>query len=327
MEQAGHRDDWIPYLEQGILQSNLLADLQAEAELRLHLGYLYQLIGKLAEADTQSRFSAKCFESLDELHGRARALNRLAYIARLQRKYDEANKFIEIVLGLLDEEDPERANSHFVLGIIAFDTRDWQNALHHFQCSLHVWQKQGDKRQIAWGLRNLGPTLHEMGRYEQAVECYSNAIKLLEEMHDLAQQAVTQMNLGVVYLTLDQPQQALGLFLCADPILRKVCDDLHRAMNYCNMGIAHRMLKEWNQAEASLLSSVERWEQIGNTEAIANVIDELGLVYLEQGLLEKAMATFQDALERLAPIENEPGYQHRYETIKKHLEKAISVYG
>lgn len=322
MEQAGHRADWIPFLEQGILQSIALADLQAEAELRLHLGYLYQLIGKFAEAETQIVGSAKCFALREETRGHARALNRLAYIVRLQRRYEEASQSIATVFQRLQEGDPELADSHFVLGIIAFDKRDWQSAAFHFQRSLQLWEKLGDKRRIAWGLRNLGPTLRAQGQYSKSIECYTKAINLLEEVHDSAQQAVTRMNLGVVYLTLEQPQQALDLFMLVEPILDKVCDALHLAMNHCNMGIAYRALQQWQAAETAFLSSLAQWQQIGNTEAVVNVLDELGLVYLAQGLPKKAEAIFQDALDRLVLIKDEPGYQYQLEVVQAHLKAA-----
>lgn len=322
MEQGGHRDDWIPYLEQGVQQSHLLGDVQAEAELRLHLGYLFQLLGKFREAYVQVMVSVKQFDEVDNFRNQAKALNRLAYIARLQRRYEEAEYLLQDASKLLEEDDPEWANSFFVQGAIAFDKRDWATATHYFQGSLALWEKLGDKRRIAWGLRNLGPALQAQRRYDEAIACYTKAITLLEDVRDIAQQSIAYMNLGIVYLLLEQPQKALELFMLGEPVLYKTHDELHLAMNYCNRGIAHRDLRQWEQAENAFLSSLERWKQIGNVEAIVNVLDELGVTYLEQSLPEKALTIFREALEQLARIENEPGYQHRLETVQKHLLQA-----
>ena len=72
MEQAGFRDEWIPYLQQGADQSQQIGDTEAGAELHLHLGILYQLRSKYKEARTHLEISAKAFEKLDQPRPQAR---------------------------------------------------------------------------------------------------------------------------------------------------------------------------------------------------------------------------------------------------------------
>ena len=50
LEQAGYRDNWQPYLEQGIDRCHSTGESAAEGELRLQLGVLHQLRGRLDEA-------------------------------------------------------------------------------------------------------------------------------------------------------------------------------------------------------------------------------------------------------------------------------------
>ena len=105
MEQAGYRDEWMPYLAQGIQQSQYLDDIEAEAALHLQLGMLYQLRGKYKEAHLHLVTSAEEFERLNARRNQVRALNRLAYVARLQRQFEEATRLVETVRRLLDKKD------------------------------------------------------------------------------------------------------------------------------------------------------------------------------------------------------------------------------
>ncbi|MEM7348363.1 MAG: hypothetical protein AAF485_29385, partial [Chloroflexota bacterium] len=91
MEQAGYRDEWIPYLEEGLNQAYLQEDDIAVAELHLQLGILYQLRAKYTVAHTHLEMSTKQFRRLRDTINQARALNRWGYIAHLQREFDQAS--------------------------------------------------------------------------------------------------------------------------------------------------------------------------------------------------------------------------------------------
>ncbi len=130
------------------------------------------------------------------------------------------------------------------------------------------------------------------------------------------------MNLGNTYLLLEQPIKALELYLPAARILRRAQDRFHLAHINHNMGMAYRRLQEWDKAKEAYLLSIEQQQKLGNVAWLANTMDGLGLVYLEQEQPEKARATFEEALDWLAQIEDEPGYEHLFEMVTEHLGEA-----
>lgn len=322
MEKAGHRDDWLSYLEGGVRRCRLLEDEFAEAQLNLEIGMLHQLRSRYDDAYARYTISQVYFEKVSDTAKQAKAINRMAFVAYLQSRYVEATTLAEKALHMLHDDDAGRAASYNVLGRIAFDNQDWQQAVDYFQKALELREKENDPRMVAQSLRDLGPALRASGKYVEAIICHERAIALFAATNDLVQQAVTQMNLGTMYLFHDQPAQALNYYQLAEPIFRKTQDELHLGIVHTNLGIAHRQLQHRDRAEHFLLLAIRRWESLGRIDGLVNTMDELGLLFLEQGLLTEAETIFEDALNRLAQIEHKPSYEHYCKSLTTHLEIA-----
>ena len=322
MEQAGFRDEWMPYLEQGIAQSRTLADLEAEAELHFQLGRLYRLRGKFAPARTEFEAGMAGFAHLKLPRSQARAMNRLAQVARRQRQFTEAVRLAETALSLLGEQETERAYSYLVLGTVAIDKRDWPQAVEFFQRSFALWERENDQRMMGRSLMSLGSAWRPMKKYQEAIDVYRQAIVLFKTILDPIYQAIVQMNLGNVYYYNDQPEEALHLHLQAERIFRRVQDLFYLGLVNHNIGMAYRKMEQWHSAEEAYLLSIEQRKNIGNVAGLLNSMDGLGLVYLGQGQPSKAMSVFETALDRLTGIKGEPGYDRLVEMITSHLQEA-----
>lgn len=242
MEQAGHRRDWLPYVEQGIEQSQALADARTTAELQLKAGMLYQLLGEYPTAERQLAASATGFAALSEPHNQARAINRRAYVHWLQRQPVAAARLAQTALALLAETDAERGSSYTVLGAVALDDQAGGRAVAYFRQALAYWQPTNNVPMIARRLRDLGVALRQADNYTEAISCYEQALHLFTEVQEPSQAAVVQMNLGNVYLQLGQPERALGLYRLAEPIFQQTCDEPQLTILYRNIGEAHAQL-------------------------------------------------------------------------------------
>jgi len=319
MEQAGYRDEWMPYLEQGIRQSQTLADLEAKVELYFQLG---RMRGKFEEARTHFEASLSGSERLNAPFSQARAMNRLAQVARLQRQFARATRLAGAALSLLGDQEVERAYSYLVLGTVALDKRDWPEAIELFKQSLILWDQDKNPRMMGRCLISLGAALRPINKYQEAIVAYNKAITLFEEVQDPVYRAVAQMNLGNIYYIIDQPYEAIKLHLQAEHVFRRVQDRFYLANVHHNLGMAYRKLQQWDKAEASYLLSIEHRETTGNIARLVDAMDGLGLVHLEQGQPEQARATFEAALNRLAQIKDEPGYDHLNQMVTGHLLEA-----
>jgi tetratricopeptide (TPR) repeat protein len=319
MERAGFRHEWLPYLEAGVACSRTERDGAAEAQLSLHIGRLHRLRGELDEARRWFQAGAAHYRALGDKRGLAIVLNQLAYVARLQSRYEEAQTDVERALTLLEEGDSERATSYFVLGHVKQDQRAWTEAELHHRAAYVIWQATGNPQRAAWSLLSLGNTLRSVERYAEAATVLDEAIILLDQEHDPVNQAYARMNLGIVYSLQGKSDEALALYALAEPVFRQVQDTLHLAMVNNNIAIEARAMGRWQAAEQASLLGVRYWETLGDAKSLANTLDELGLAYLGQERWQEASSTFERALALLSRVPSGPAHDRLHELLTAHL--------
>ncbi len=327
MEQAGRRDEWIPYLEQGLQQSRQLGDIETEAELHLQLGVLYQLRSKYAEARTQLEASVAGFKQAGALPGQAQALNQLAYVTRRQRHFPEAVRLVEAAQELLPADDQERAFGDYILSLVALDQWEWQTAVELSIQAFDLWESAGNWRMMGRSLLCRGLALQELQRYSDAIKIDELAINLFEKSGDAFLKAIARMNLGIVYMHLGQFEQALTLYRPAEKIFRQVQDRFHWGLVTHNIGFSYRKLGQWTEAKAAYQQSMALKDELGHTILVADDMDGLGLVYLAEGNLTAAQKTFADALARLVPLERDAFYDSLHQMLTEHLQEVTDRLG
>lgn len=322
MEQAGLRESWVAYLKRGIRFSKHLRDAAAEAELRFHLGILYQRRSNYLLAYGEFGLAGTIFSRLNQPSNQAKASNRKAYVARLQRNFPKATALATQALAVLEATDAERAYSLLVLGTVQLDLRAFEKAEALFQQALDIWISANDQRMAAWCLTNLGAALRPLQRYEEAIDAYQRAIQIFEEAEDPVHLAVVWMNLGNVNLVQDKPLKALEWYRKAHDVFIQVQEQLRLAQIQMNMGMAHYKLEEWTSAEAFYLLCIKAYEEIGNIERAANGMDALGLTFCQQHRYEEAINTFQAAIDKLIALEHRVSYEPLLKELELHLHEA-----
>ena len=163
MERAGYRHDWIAYLDAGIDASQQCGDQATEAELRLQKGILHQLLAEYHEADGEYVLSEAGFAALPDQRALARVLNRRAFVARRQGRHEDAERLAAAAMALLAADDAELGYTYQVLGTIAYDRMQWQEAARCFRLSLDLLRQGDDRRLQGWAHSNLGLALWQTG--------------------------------------------------------------------------------------------------------------------------------------------------------------------
>lgn len=156
MEQFGYRDDWLYLLEAALDWAQREEDIAGEAAICRILGQMQRLVDSYAEAEKWLRQSVAASTRAGERHQRAVALNQLGRIYHLQHRYDEAMTCAGEALSHLPADDPERAESHYVLGMVAISQRRWAEAELQQKLALDFRLRAEDQRTIAWAYHNLG---------------------------------------------------------------------------------------------------------------------------------------------------------------------------
>lgn len=322
MEQAGYRDDWVTYLQRGLVCSQQHNDRLAGAELQLQIGHLYRLQSHFEQAQQALAASAAEFAALGNTNGQARALNRLAHMKWHQREFTLAQQLATTALALLPPTDPERAASFLMLGLAAVSWQDLQEAKHYFEQALQIYIEQGDQQRAAWSMQHLGQVLRSLGKLSQATQYYEKAIYVLTEIQDLRNCAIGQMELGIVYWLTEQSSKALELYDLAEPYFRKAQDYLYLAKILTNRGLGYLTLREWQPAIESFTASAALYEKLDDRYGQLNALDGLGLTYTGMGAYGKAITVFERAFGQLSGVQDDPSTELLRTELTVHLQQA-----
>jgi len=322
MEQAGHRTDWMPYLEQGITAGERLGDWPAVAEYQLQLGMLYRMISQFETAKAWLSRSVANFAQGADGPNQARALNELAWVEHLQHHYAEATAHAEQALGLLPADHPERGMSYRVLGMIAIAQKKWQEAelLHHK--ALAIFEQENNQRRMAWGVQNLAYALRGQNKFKEAIDYYEKAAKILYDLQDKYNWITIQLNLGLAYLYVGQPELALSCLFKADDVARQLKATLQMAGICTNQGLAYLAIKDYQRAENAFRSAAELYIKVGDERWMLNAMDGLAMVYLAQKQFARAVEVLESALQDLPRIKDMPNYAYLFKSLNEHLQQA-----
>lgn len=322
MEQAGFREDWLLYLQEGHRQAQAQQDELVAAECELQIGLLYRLLSRFADAHQWTSVSVEHFAALSDTQRQARALNELAWLAHLQHQYDQAIQYVEQALALTEGSYPERAMSYRIKGMIAIGQLEWQQAEQAHGKALNLFQQLGDFRKTAWSQQNLGYALSKQNRLAEAIEFYQQSAYTLQSLGDHYHWAIVQMNTGLAYMYNDQPSEAHLYYKRAEKTFFQLGAKQMLAKVYVNLGLNHLALNDLFQAQQAFATSVDLFQQLGDDSERLNAIDGLAMVYLAQKQFEQARNVLYHALTELPQIIDKPNYEYLLISLHSHLEEA-----
>lgn len=308
MEQAGWREEWIPFLERAIEQATDRGDLEMVGECHFYLGQLYQLLGNYDRIEFHYHRSAELFAALGDAERQGRTLNRWAYatLTTIIR--------VELALSLLAEAESlvrspeERGYACTVRGTKAKRDNTPSIAHAYFLEALAHWEPLNNPRLMAWGLNNLGTALSDLKRYEESIETFHQALEYFALTIDPAYQAIALQNLGIAYYHLQQPQKALHYYQDAITVIRQSNRGHPLAMLYNAMGKSYLALKQYAQARVAYELAIEIFSQNQDIAQVVNVMSNLGELSGAQGKWAECRRILLEALALIDQHRTIPSY-------------------
>jgi tetratricopeptide (TPR) repeat protein len=321
MEQAGWREEWIPFLELGVVHATEHADPEAVGECHFHLGLLYKLMGDYEQTEPHYRASAAAFETLPDPERQGRTLNRWAFAALTSAvKVDFAMQMVERAEQLV-QSAVEKGYSYMVHGEKAMREKKPKVTYEWFVKSWEYWETAGNLRFIAWGLTNLGVSLNGLRRYEEGRDILHRAVGYFDLIHDPAYHPVALHNLGIAYYFLGNPQQALVYYHEAIPVFRRLNRGFPLASLYNAMGKSYKALGQWKKAYRSYELACEVFKHLHDVAQIANVMSNIAEVMEAEERFTEAIEILRNALALLERHKGIASYQHYHAMILSDLER------
>ncbi len=233
-----------------------------------------------------------------------RLYNKLAEVAILQGKLDEAEKTLKSLISAPTAANPFLlAETKTNLGFLYLNKARNDIALTHFQEALDLYQQAGQANSVeaARCLANLSQVYATTGKLNQAEESGVMAMQLRKRLRGETSEdiAASYNDLGLIYAQTD-PAKALEYFEMALAVYEKIHGKQHRkiAIANNNMGIAYREQKFYGEAILSFETAEAIWNRIypeGHpNEALALV--NLGLTYGKMENVNAALGYYDRAL-------------------------------
>ncbi|MBP9085368.1 MAG: protein kinase [Kofleriaceae bacterium] len=156
-------------------------------------------------------------------------------------------------------------------------------------------------------LNNRGSTLWNIGRLEQAIESYAEALVIYRGLAMPRHEARALNNMGIVFAALGEYEEALAHYKSAIKIDQGLGDRSALAFKLGNVGQCYADLGDLDRADRYLAQAAALAEQTGDLSSAADVAVSRGQTKLQRRDLEGAITLLERGL-HLA-IENRARYQ------------------
>jgi tetratricopeptide (TPR) repeat protein len=327
MQQAGYREQWLAYLEEGLVYSRTAGDALRTAALELEVGELQRHLGRLDEAQTCFDAALYTFAGAGDIVQTGAAKVCMANLAYLRERWLLALDLCgEVLAAILD--------LHFVRARALFVAANTRNSLHEeeeaerlFIESQAVWEVLGEPQWAALCLQNRAWLASRRGDNRLARALCAEALATFLELGALHSQGVVQQDWGIIEYLDGDMQAALLRYQEAERIFRRL-GDVRYVANVCNnMGLVYRAEQKWDDAETCYAESVEIYRQQGIVLTRINADSGRGKLWLERGDAEKALAHFDHLLADLQAIEESAERRRLYAEVTEYRRQAAAALG
>ena len=265
----------------------------------------HALLGRWYEEDGEFALAARCYreglnidhESDDDL-GEARALRRLARVARKRGDHDQAAEYLEQARSLLagTEDDVELAALMTEEGHLAIELSDYDRAIGRFLDALRRMEEDGEERAIAVAKRNLALAVRESGDLVQAEKLLGEAKPVLESRGDLKELDDLLDDLGEVLIERGRLPEAIEAIQESLRLDEQLDSKVSRARSLLLLGRACLEIGDQDKAEDSLKRVLGIYEEIGDDVGRSDALYHLGECQAQEGRLREAIKSFRGAL-------------------------------
>ncbi len=197
----GENDKAVAFLEKGLGAALLADDKKLQGEACTGLGFVYDKMGRLDDAEKSYLDALESFSEIDNPEGSCRALNYIGIVRKRRGDFNGALDFYRRALDIsLDRNFLWSAmNLYGNLGNLYLSRNDLQQGLEYYTWSLRISREISDRRIESINLLNIGHTYNEMGDLAQAEKHFFEAMHKFSELGDKGSEAITLNNLGLLY--------------------------------------------------------------------------------------------------------------------------------
>ncbi|ENM5897508.1 diguanylate cyclase [Vibrio mimicus] len=255
-----------------------------------HLCRLYQRHGRPYKARFYcSQMDQRLLNAEDPLFPRYRGLHLVANNLEFLGEYQEASETYDLLLNLLpDYVDPSAAYND--VGLLMSTLGQHQLALEYLNKALEYRIQQGNPLLIAQVEHSLGDAYFKQGLYQQSINHFTQAEKLLSPANYLFGLAYVHLGLGKAHVELNQ-------FVQGDQHLLKALEYVSQHKDQFLQGLIYLALSQAHFKEEKFEEAVEYANQAIAISESASLPRLKGKAYLQLATIADHQQQYQQALE------------------------------
>ncbi len=202
---------------------------------------------------------------------------------------------------LLDEIGPEDSAKYWIdgyhaLGVASRMNGDLQAALSHLFGSAKQASVAGELELLGDAYVEIATTYRLNEEYQKALLYQNRAVDIYRQQGSSQRLALNLLNTGYAYYSLEKYDSALLCYNEAEPILNQINLTIGQAYVMGNRALVFWKIGRTRQAEEDLLQAIEMLQPLGDQYGMADYHNQLGNLYRERGLTEKATFHLQKGL-------------------------------
>ena len=189
-----------------------------------------------------------------------------------------------------------------MLGVVYTRTDAIKSALNYYQDALVLAEtvenpSRNIKRSINVSLNGVGNIYRKLGQYQQAIEKFSQSLKLEEDLGNKLGLAINHQNIGDCYEAQDKLEEALENFQLSLAYNNQI--DSERGKIICNYSIAHVYVHQGKNEEAEVMleETLKNARELKDPKIISDVLMNLGVALLEQKKYKDADIRLKESLQ------------------------------
>jgi CHAT domain-containing protein/tetratricopeptide (TPR) repeat protein len=171
------------------------------------------------------------------------------------------------------------AQWHLVTANRYYQARKLHQALDQYSKARELWQEVGEHAREAATINNIGDIFYDMGETQRAIAQYNEALSISQSVNDRFEETKSLNGLGWSYSDLGENQAALNYYQQALSISRALGDRQGQAVAHKNIGTYYSVLGESQKALDSLTQALSISRDIGDSRSEVSTLLGLGQVY------------------------------------------------
>jgi tetratricopeptide (TPR) repeat protein len=268
------------------------------------LGELYRYTYQLDKAIACHQQAETIAQQLNDAHAIAEAQFGLAFdYVDLRQNYAEAEQKGLAALEAftsLQAKGGWIANSYRLLGNVARLRGDLDLAVERLSQAVTLGRQLQQPTRLARMLIGLANAFTDTKQYDEARSCLDEAAQVLTTTMSEIDKSNVQYGIGIIYWRQEKWDKAETAFQKSfSPYLRQINDLGQQANLINNLGNVYLKQHRLTEAEAQLRHARSLWQQLQAPLNLANTIGTLAEVLVQQGKEEEAALLFEQAIKLL----------------------------